>query len=249
MTGHPHAAGAAPGSRIDHVVVVVDTLAQGVAWCEAVLGVVPGPGGRHALMGTHNRLLPIGAQGCPQAYLELIALDPDATAAPAEGRARWFGMDEPEMRAVAARGPRLAHFVAQTGDIAAACAALARLGEDVGEPVAAVRATPQGELRWQISLRRDGRPPHAGALPALIEWQGRHPSESMHDTGLRLRSLSVHVPRPDAVRAAYAAIELSGVDVHPEDGAPGTLCLRLSTQRGTVDLWGGQSAPARSSAP
>ena len=233
-------------SRIDHVVVVVDSLAQGVAWCEAVLGVVPGPGGRHALMGTHNRLLPIGAPGWPEAYLELIAVDPDAHAPPAGGRARWFGMDDPALRAMAARGPRLAHFVAATNDIAGACAALEGLGEDVGEPVAASRATPQGELRWQISLRRDGRPAHAGALPALIEWQGRHPSEGMHDVGLRLRGLAVHVARHGAVQAAFAAIGLEGVDVRPAAAdAHTTLCLQLSTPRGPVELRGGQPGPAR----
>ena len=44
-------------SRIDHLVVAASSLDQGVAWCEATLGVTPGPGGEHPLMGTHNRLL------------------------------------------------------------------------------------------------------------------------------------------------------------------------------------------------
>jgi Glyoxalase-like domain len=237
--------GASLTSRVDHVVIVADSLAQGVAWCEAVLGVVPGPGGRHPLMGTHNRLLPIGTPEWPDAYLELIAIDPDAEAPPADGRARWFGMDEPALRARVARGPCLAHVVARTPDIAAACAALGALGEDVGEPVAASRATPQGELRWQISVRRDGRPAHAGALPALIEWQGPHPCEAMRDVGLRLRGLTVHAARPEAVRAAHAAIGLVGVDVSPATATADTLALQLSTPRGPVLLWGGQPASAR----
>jgi hypothetical protein len=37
-------------------VVVAASLEQGVQWCERVLGITPGPGGEHALMGTHNRL-------------------------------------------------------------------------------------------------------------------------------------------------------------------------------------------------
>lgn len=228
-------------SRIDHVVVVCDSLAQGAAWCEAVLGVVPGPGGRHPLMGTHNRLLPLGTPDGAAAYLELIAIDPEAEAPPAGGRARWFGMDEPALRAQAARGPWLAHFVARTPDIAAARAALAALGEDVGEPVAAAR----GELRWQITLRRDGRPAHAGALPALIEWQGSHPCEGMRDVGLRLAGLTVQAAEPDVVRAAHAGIGLMGVEVQPAPVAGPALVLRLSTPRGPVVLRGGQPAPAR----
>ena len=236
--------GACP-SRLDHAVVVCDTLAQGVAWCEAVLGVVPGPGGRHTLMGTHNRLLPLGTPDGAVAYLELIAIDPAAEAPPADGRARWFGMDEPALRGQAARGPWLAHFVARTPDIAAACAALAALGEDVGEPVAAARATPHGELRWQITVRRDGRPAHAGALPALIEWQGPHPCEGMRDVGLRLADLTVQAAQPEAVRAAHAAIGLVGVEVQPAPAAGPALVLRLSTPRGPVVLRGGQPVPAR----
>lgn len=234
-----------PVSHLDHAVVVCDSLAQGVAWCEAVLGVVPGPGGRHPLMGTHNRLLPLGTPDGAMAYLELIAIDPEAEAPPADGRARWFGMDEPALRAQAARGPWLAHFVARTPDIAGACAALAALGEDVGEPVAAARATPQGELRWQITLRRDGRPAHAGALPALIEWQGAHPCEGMRDVGLRLAGLAVQAAEPEAVRAAHGAIGLVGVAVQPATSAGPALELQLSTPRGPVVLRGGQPAPAR----
>ena len=39
-------------AQIDHLVVAARTLVEGVAWCEATLGVVPGPGGEHALFGT-----------------------------------------------------------------------------------------------------------------------------------------------------------------------------------------------------
>jgi uncharacterized membrane protein YphA (DoxX/SURF4 family) len=45
---------------LDHLVIMASTLAQGVAWCEATLGVTPGPGGEHPLMGTHNRLAAAG---------------------------------------------------------------------------------------------------------------------------------------------------------------------------------------------
>ena len=40
-------------------VVMAGTLAEGAAWCEAPLGVLPGAGGEHPLFGTHNRLLSV----------------------------------------------------------------------------------------------------------------------------------------------------------------------------------------------
>ena len=46
----------------------------------------PVRGGKHALFGTHNKLLRLG-----DLYLELIAIDPDA---PKPERARWFALDD-----------------------------------------------------------------------------------------------------------------------------------------------------------
>lgn len=229
-------------SRLDHLVVVADTLAQGVAWCEATLGVTPGPGGRHALMGTHNRLLRIAGPRWPQAYLEIIAIDPAADALPADGRARWFGMDQPALRAAVRLSPLLVHLVVQTDDIARACAALAALGEQVGTPVAASRATPQGELRWQISLRDDGCPQHGGALPALIQWQGPHPSAAIAEPGLRLERLTLNSARPAALREALAAIGLDGVAVGERGPAQGPIEAEFLTPLGPRRLGGAPPA-------
>ena len=51
------AAGARPALTLDHLVVAAATLDDGIAWCERTLGHVPQAGGRHAFMGTHNRIL------------------------------------------------------------------------------------------------------------------------------------------------------------------------------------------------
>ena len=72
-------------ATLDHLVVLAPSLASGVAWAEATLGVTPGPGGEHPLMGTHNRLLRLRTsndQATTQqgaAYLEIIAINPAAT--------------------------------------------------------------------------------------------------------------------------------------------------------------------------
>ena len=61
-------------SRIDHLVVATASLAEGVQWCEKTLGITPGPGGEHPLMGTHNRLISVASPAFPLAYLEIIAI-------------------------------------------------------------------------------------------------------------------------------------------------------------------------------
>ena len=66
---------------IDHLVIAAPTLAEGVDWCEQTLGVSPGPGGAHALFGTHNRLLRLAICSGQPCYLEIIAVDPAATPA------------------------------------------------------------------------------------------------------------------------------------------------------------------------
>lgn len=88
--------------ELDHIVVAARSLEEGSAWVEAALGVKMLPGGKHALMGTHNRVLSIGNGR----YLEVIAIDPEA---PPPARPRWFGLDEPATRARLERGPVLLH--------------------------------------------------------------------------------------------------------------------------------------------
>jgi hypothetical protein len=181
-----------PRLELDHLVIGADTLAQGMRWFEECFGVNPGPGGQHPTMGTHNRLLSIASAVFPNAYLEIIAIDP---AAPPPGRVRWFGLDEPGLRARLVEAPRLLHVVLRTapgaGALDALRAELAALGFDIGVPTSLQRDSADGPLRWRLTVRDDGRLLCGGALPSLIEWDGRHPSERMLASGLRLQTLTL----------------------------------------------------------
>jgi hypothetical protein len=212
---------------LDHLVVGARTLAEGVAWCVATLGVTPGPGGEHPLMGTHNRLLRLDDNAFPRAYFEIIAIDP---AAPAPGRDRWFDLDRPALQRRLARGPALIHWVARCGSLDAACAAWRAEGLDRGEALAAERDTPDGLLRWRISVRRDGQRLHDGALPTLIEWGERHPVDRMAASPLRLESLQLRGV-PESLQAQLP----DGVRTTAHLGAP-ALSARLSTPLGIVEL-------------
>ena len=130
----------APDLAIDHLVVAARTLEEGARWLEERTGVPAVPGGRHALMGTHNRL--VALQG--GMYLEIIAIDPQA---PTPGRPRWFALDTPAMRARLEQGPALVHWVVRTPDIEVArAAAPGRLAHAPGRLV-----RPVGEVTpWTV---------------------------------------------------------------------------------------------------
>jgi hypothetical protein len=227
-------------ATLDHLVVLAPSLASGVAWAEATLGVTPGPGGEHPLMGTHNRLLRLRTssdQATAQpgaAYLEIIAINPAASPALVAPARRWFDMDDLALRErVAQMGPQLVHWVARVPALAAALQAWQQLGIDRGEARAASRPTPGGLLQWQISLRPDGQRLFDGCLPTLIEWGPHHPTATMADSGLTLQSLTLQHPQATLLQAACQAIGLDEVLI--TDG-PARLSAHLGTPRGLLTL-------------
>jgi hypothetical protein len=69
--------------RIDHVIYGTSDLDAASTRMESELGLEVQPGGRHAGLGTHNRIVPLAGS-----YIELIAIaDPDEAAGSPIGRA------------------------------------------------------------------------------------------------------------------------------------------------------------------
>ncbi len=168
--------------KLDHLAVAAQTLADGVAWVEQILGVTMQPGGQHVRYGTHNKLLGLG-----DIYLEVIAPDPDA--APFDGP-RWFGLDQ------FSGPPRLANWICQTDSFDETMAI-------TGPPVDLAR----GDLRWQLTVPEDGSLPFGGAFPTLIRWaEGTtHPATRLPDSGCRLRRFEVS--HPDAALPGMVDID------------------------------------------
>jgi hypothetical protein len=217
-------------AQVDHLVVAARSLDDGVAWCREVFGFEPAAGGAHPLMGTHNRVFRIASANFPRAYFEIIAID---GAAPRPAHKRWFDLDDERLQAAIVPGPRLVHFVASTNGAASAVAALSEFGIDRGPLLAAERDTPAGLLRWKISVRPDGARLFDGALPTLIEWDSRHPADSLPDCGVTLVSLAATHPQAAQLRRSFDAIGLQQVAVL--EGAA-NLVAELDTPRGRVRL-------------
>jgi hypothetical protein len=213
-------------TAIDHLVLVARSLEEGADFCERELGVRPGAGGEHPLMGTHNRLLALGGKN----YLEVIAINP---AAPAPKHRRWFGMDDMDLQKRTERGPSLAAFVAASNDVGACVEAMPELG--------VVQNLQRGDLRWQMALRDDGALLEGGTVPAVIQWpEDMHPTANMAPSGCRLLRLQAVHPEPQTLLAKWQCL---GLDHAPlleccaaeEEGEP-YLAAYISTPRGVCFL-------------
>jgi hypothetical protein len=186
--------------QLDHLVVAAATLEQGVQYVQARLGCELAPGGRHQRMGTHNRLLSLG----PGAYLEVIAIDPDAQ--PPQ-RARWFGLDGPEVAPLLASGPRLLTWVVACKDLAAAAEA-SPWNHGPAESMS------RDGLSWQLTIPEDGGLIEHGLVPTLIQWPpGVHPAARLPDEGVRLERLTLLHPEPGLLRSGLEALELRDQEV------------------------------------
>lgn len=167
----------------DHFAISAATLDEGRAHVERHLGTVLRPGGRHALMGTHNMLAGLTSGE----YFEVIAIDPDAAPPP---RPRWFDMDH------RTGPPRLSNWIVRTDDIDGLVARHPEAGDSV--------ALSRGDFRWRMAIPGDGVLPFDGCFPALIQWDS--PAPAFPDTGLRLTRLAL--THPDGARLAGVLADL-----------------------------------------
>lgn len=198
--------------------VACGDLDQGAAWVERELGVEVQPGGKHALMGTHNRLLRLGER----CYLELIALDPEATAS----RPRWFDLDNPAVQRRARARPFLLTWVAATTSIVEAVVQV-----ELGDVISASR----NQFAWRITVPADGRLNFSGVLPAVIEWEGdAHPCDVLEDRGCELLELRLSHPAASSIVPMFRSLRLTGaVELRP---GPIELAARIRAPLGEIEL-------------
>lgn len=206
------------GVYLDHIVVVAADLSDGIAWTEERLGgTLPQAGGKHPLMGTHNRVMRLGAA----AFLEVIAPDPEAAD---PGRARWFDLDHPPAT------PRLGHWLVRVPGLAAR-ADLPRVSGQVIEQR-------RGDLRWKISVPEDGHRPFGGVFPSFLDWECDEaviPPRAMPGGDFTLTALELHHPRAAQAEALLAPI-LRDDRVHWQTAPEIGLSARLQGPGGEVVL-------------
>ena len=181
-------------TKLDHLVIAGETLEQGVDYVRSTLGVQVPKGGFHKTMGTHNHLMQLGNG----AYLEVIAIDPDATL---PDQPRWFGLDDALMRESLRQQPRLITWVINTADIE-------KLNHASSFSIGTPTELSRDSLRWVMTLPGDGRLLASGLLPYIIQWHAKpHPSLGMADLGCRLRSLDIYHNRTNWLRSMLKSID------------------------------------------
>jgi len=230
--------------RLDHVVVVVSSLADAGAWFTAA-GFTVTPGGRHDAIPTENALVAF-ADG---AYLELLAAREPATRDElrALGTGRGWERHLKGVSAIARRflpalaGPDgVADWVLRADALSRAAGALRALGVKASGPVAMARERTDGvRLEWQLLLpesrlhafRIADRTPRELRVPAGAA--AAHANGATGIAAVRLCAPSVPtaalavgeslgtVPR---MRAGVTTVELEGMRIEVVDGEPERAC-------------------------
>ena len=211
-------------AELDHIVVGAKDLASGTAWLEDMLGVPPQAGGEHATMGTHNKLWSLG----PDSYLELIAINPDA---PAPGRPRWFGLDDPDIVDSLASGPRLLNWAVRV-------ATIEQIVSDCSVNLGTIHSLSRGDFKWKAAIREDGALIHQGHIPLVIEWQTDHPASRLSDQGLRLVRLKGHRSEKTGVIKALDCIGASDLIKIDSGSVTAGIMAEISTDDGNISLVG-----------
>ena len=192
--------------QIDHVTIGAADLEAGAEFVRSRLSAEIPNGGKHPHMSTHNKVARVG----DGAFLEIIAIDPDASPPP---RPRWFGLDDPAQKARLAKSPRPIGWVARTDDMAAV---QARSPVDLGPALSLSR----GNLTWKLTIPDSGMQPFSGLIPAFIEWDGEpHPSANMVFPGPRLKAVVLRHSQPkevEAVLRALGVVHLASVELASE---------------------------------
>jgi hypothetical protein len=130
-------------TRIDHVMICVPDLPQGISQY-GKLGFNIFPGGVHPGKGTHNAIA-LNQDD----YLELLAIHD-----PVEQRsASTAGTADAGLRDFIAAGGGIRYIILQSDDLAAEVVAMRSRGVDVSDATAGSRSTPDGQtLRWKVAV-------------------------------------------------------------------------------------------------
>jgi catechol 2,3-dioxygenase-like lactoylglutathione lyase family enzyme len=194
-------------TRIDHVMICVPSLEQGIdAYTRIGFNVYPG--GAHTGKGTHNAIA-----FHREDYLELMSISDKDEYLSARAAAGGTG---PSLVDFLSRGGGFRYVIVQSDDLAADVAAMRQRGVDVQEPTDGARRTPAGrELRWKVAALGERNPLPVlflQHLTSLEERRAQVPRAGEHPNGV-LGAERVYIAVPDIATAAAAYSRVLGLPV------------------------------------
>ena len=203
-------------AALDHFVVAISDLTDGMTEFERLTGVRPAFGGEHGDFGTHNALVSLR----PGLYLEILSPRPGIQVHHLLREIADADVLTPFMWAVA------------TSDIEATSRVLVASEYRMRDVISANRITPDGiAFRWTALFFDE---PTLANAPFFIEWHdaSAHPSESA-PVGCELASFSIIDPRARDLRRVLDTIDL---EANVVAGTPARMRIELHTPNGRVAL-------------
>jgi catechol 2,3-dioxygenase-like lactoylglutathione lyase family enzyme len=189
-------------TRVDHVMICVPDLAQGIE-AYTRLGFTVYPGGSHTGRPTHNAIAFHDAD-----YLEILSIRDRSVVVP--------GSPDASLAEYLDHGGGFRIISLQSDDLAADVAAMRARGVDVGEIRDGGRRTPEGqELRWRaasLGPRHELPIFFIQHLTPLAERKAPAVRRGPHPNGV-LRTERVYVVVPDVVAAAGVYARVLGLPV------------------------------------
>ena len=202
---------------VDHLLLGVSDLQEGIAFVERQTGVRASIGGKHPGVGTHNALLSLGSRQ----YLEIIAPDPEQSAL----TPRYEHLRQKKI-------PQLFTWAAASSDVQALASKASTAGLETAGPFAGSRARPDGRLlNWKTLAIQNSL---GGVIPFFIEW-GKdvvHPSDDA-PAGCQLIGLELSHPEPQLVREMLRKV---GIAAEVKRGQAEKLRATIKTPKGNVEL-------------
>ncbi len=191
-------------TRIDHVMICVPDLQQGIAQYSK-MGFNIHAGGAHPGKGTHNAI----ALNTDD-YLELLAVRDPAEYA-ASGTPGKPGTTHTGLTDFIAAGGGIRYVVVQSDDLAADVAAMRSRGVDVSDAMAGNRRTPEGqELRWKSAVLGPKNPLpifFIEHLTPMAERRRQVPDGGAHPNGVyKLERAYIVTDDAEAAAAIYANV-------------------------------------------
>jgi hypothetical protein len=183
-------------AQLDHLVVAIRSLDEGMAQFEALTGVTPVVGGKHPGRGTENALVSLGGGS----YLEILAPQAGATLSP----------DDEPLRALAHL--TIVDWAVSVPDVDVAVAALKAAGFATSPPKPGARLTPAGERLDWMTFGLTGS--SIDMAPFFIRWSpnSRHPSTTTPG-GCALERLAARDPEAERLAGVLGALDVKTVSV------------------------------------
>jgi catechol 2,3-dioxygenase-like lactoylglutathione lyase family enzyme len=210
---------------VDHLVLGVSNLQEGIEWFEKLTGVRPVVGGKHPNRGTQNALVSFSVGGDRQ-YLELLAPDPAQAGHPTHA----------ELAKLIT--PRLILWASATNEIDVLVQQAKAAKLMVSGPMDGGRARPDGKmLKWRsltVGREADKNVLYFNIVPFFINWDKDSPHPSLDSpTGCKLASLEFGHPEVAAMTELMKTIGLTAKITKADSP---TITARLNTPKGKVVL-------------